>query len=98
MDRIIADCSLLRDSSGRTVTQKPLRRVFTQAEIDEYNARQTQIAAEKVADDAVLAQIATDKTQVIQFMNAASGTATAAQRDDTIKAIVRYLRRRGDDA
>jgi hypothetical protein len=47
---------------------------------------------------ALVVQIAADKAQVRVFMNAASGTATAVQRDDTIKAIVRYLRRRGDDA
>ena len=43
-------------------------------------------------------QIAADKNTVTQFMNAPSGSATPAQRDDTIKAVIRYLRRRGDDA
>jgi hypothetical protein len=43
-------------------------------------------------------QIAIDKAIVVAFMGAADGTATAAQRDSVIKAIVRYLRRRGDDA
>ena len=43
-------------------------------------------------------QIAADKATVVAFMNATSGTATAVQRDDTLKAVIRYLRRRGDDA
>jgi hypothetical protein len=36
-----------------------------------------------------------DRAQVIAFMNAASGTATPVQRDDTTKAVIRYLRRSG---
>ena len=39
-----------------------------------------------------------DKSTVIAFMNAPSGTATPVQRDDTMKAVINYLRRRGDDA
>lgn len=42
-------------------------------------------------------QIAQDKTTVGLFMNAPSGTATPAQRDDTIKAVIRYLRRSWND-
>jgi hypothetical protein len=47
---------------------------------------------------AQLQQIAADKAQVVAFFNAASGTATPTQRDDTIKAIIRFLRRSGNDA
>jgi hypothetical protein len=43
-------------------------------------------------------QITVDKATVTAFMNAASGTATAVQRDDTLKAVIRYLRRSGNDA
>lgn len=43
-------------------------------------------------------QIATDKNTVAAFMGATSGSATAAQRDDVIKAVIRYLRRMGQDA
>jgi len=43
-------------------------------------------------------QIAQDKITVGLFMNAPSGTATAAQRDDTLKAVIRYLRRSWSDA
>lgn len=43
-------------------------------------------------------QIAIDKSTVVAFMTAASGTATAVQRDEVIKAVIRYLRRSGQDA
>lgn len=40
-------------------------------------------------------QVTTDGTIVAAFMKTPSGAATAAQRDEIIKAIVRYLRRMG---
>lgn len=43
-------------------------------------------------------QLAADKALVIAFFNNASGTATNAQRDDVTKAVIRYLRRSGNDA
>lgn len=43
-------------------------------------------------------QVATDRTIVAAFMKTPSGTATAAQRDEVIKAIIRYLRGMGRDS
>lgn len=43
-------------------------------------------------------QLVADRDLVRTFMNAPSGSATAAQRDDVLKAVIRYLRRAGQDA
>jgi hypothetical protein len=91
-----------QDYSGRTLPPVVDVLDLTAPEQTSYDTFQTTSTAEQNAANAAATQraadIAADKTQVIQFMGAASGTATPTQRDDTIKAIVRYLRRRGDDA
>jgi hypothetical protein len=43
-------------------------------------------------------QLGTDKALVTAFLDAPSGTASPVQRDNVIKAIIRYLRRSGNDA
>jgi len=43
-------------------------------------------------------QVALDRTTISTFMNAASGSATPTQRDDVLKALLRYLGRRWSDA
>jgi hypothetical protein len=43
-------------------------------------------------------QLAADKALVIAFFDNPSGTATDTQRDNVIKAVIRYLRRAGNDA
>lgn len=77
-------------------------RDLTQAELDAYNALQTKTAAETAAAEVVATELATaiasDKTLVQQFMNSARDQPTKLQIEDTLRAVIRYLRRRGDDA
>lgn len=75
---------------------------LTVPEQGQYDALQTQSATTRAAAEAAATQtaadIAADKALVVQFMNSTPGQPTQRQIEDTLRAVVRYLRRRGDDA